>query len=283
MTQPVMVVDCNYLCHRARFTTGAMEYEGRLTGVIYGFLSQMHVLSQELAPSNVVFTWDSKSSLRRDRFPFYKNGRKKQVDPDIEQHYRQFDELRQQILPEMGFKNNFMQDGFEADDIIASITNNLQCKTVIASSDEDLFQLLTRKTSMYNLKKRTLLTWKGLYSEKGITPRKWVEVKKIAGCSGDGVPGIVGVGEKTAIDYLRNKLKSNSKKTKDIESAEGQAVIQRNDWLVRLPLPGTPTYQIQNNQFNVQELKRVCKYYGFKKFTNNEAFFEDWRIYFEHT
>lgn len=276
--RPILIVDCNYLCHRAKFTTGELAHKGQKTGVVYGFLNQMHVLAQTIAPSNVAFVWDSTKSLRKERFPFYKEHRKKEPDPDAPAHYAQFNALRENILPAMGFVNNFCQDGYEADDVIAALAKSLSCPTVIASSDEDMCQLLTDQVSMYNLGKRTMVTYRDFRIQNGIHPKKWVEVKKIAGCSSDCVPGVPGVGEKTAVLHLRGKLKPGSKKRKDIEAS--QKLIDRNDWLVRLPLPGTEIPVMGKNKFNPKELYQTCKEYGFSKFTNNAAFLDDWNVYF---
>ena len=276
--RPILLVDANYLCHRARWTTGDLSYKGRKTGIVFGFLNQVHQLATEIAPSNVVFVWDSQQSLRKERFPFYKEHRRSEPDPEAALHYAQFNDLRENILPQMGFVNNFRQEGYEADDVIATICQTAIFPSIIASSDEDLLQLLSHDTSMYNLGKKSMVTYRDFRKEKGIHPKRWVEVKKIAGCPTDSVPGVPGVGEKTAILYLRGKLKPGSKKIADIEA--NTELIERNDWLVRLPLPGTECPEVKQNQFRKDVLVRVCKEYGFSKFTNNAGFLDDWEVYF---
>lgn len=272
----LVLVDCNYLCHRARYTTGGLTYKDQPTGVIFGFLNQLLKLGQDLKPDNIVFTWDSRESVRKQAYSFYKEKRKNNdADPrEIEDTYKQFNMLRDEILPGLGFVNNFIQEGYEADDIMARISHSKDC--ILATSDDDMLQVLSDEVSIYNLGKQIHYTKQRLFEEKRITPEQWIEVKKIAGCSSDNVPGIPGVGEKTAIAYLVGKLNSESKKYKDIVNQYDE-IAQRNEWLVKLPLSGTERFHIRKNNFEINQLSRVCNQYGFNKM---KYAFDDWKVYF---
>jgi len=147
---------------------------------------------------------------------------------------------------------------------------------VIASSDDDLLQLLSPYTSIYNLGRKERYTEQKFIQDYGIQPQEWVEVKKIAGCSGDNVPGVPGVGEKTAIRYLRGELNPDTKAYQKIE--QGRKIIERNEDLVSLPFPGTKGRLILPNVFDVGSLKSVCRQFGFTKMTNN---LDDWKVVFE--
>lgn len=274
----LLLIDCNYLCHRARHTTGPLSYRGQPTGVIYGFLQQFFTLVQTVRPSRIAFIWDSKTSLRREHYSFYKQRRiKENHDPqEAQEAFQQFDLLREYILPKLGFNNVFMQEGYEADDIIAKICEDSTEPIVIATSDDDLLQLLELGVCIYNLGRREFYTYEDFVDDYRIDPQEWVEVKKIAGCSGDNVPGVQGVGEKTAVKYLLGELKPGSKKQQDIISNEGKQICKRNDWLVRLPLPGTEKPALQDNQFNSVALSNICKEYGFHKWLNDPTWIDDW-------
>ena len=277
--RPLLIIDCNYLCHRARFSTGPLSYKGQATGVIFGFLNQLFTIGKETIPKNIIFTWDSRQSKRKRILPEYKGNRKKQDDDseeDLEATFRQFHMLRKELLPNLGFKNNWRQVGYEADDLIAEICfTRPEEQIVIASSDNDLLQLLTKQVSIYNLGRKAFYTEQKFIEEYGIKPSQWVEVKKIAGCSSDNVPGIPGVGEKTAIKYLKGELKSNTKTFQKIQ--QGANVIIRNDKLVKLPFQGTKIDDIKDQSFATQELKWICKHFGFTKMINK---LDDWEVLF---
>ncbi len=277
-----VVVDCNYLCHRAFWTTGYLQYNNQPTGVIFGFLNQIYTIARTLRPTDMIFTWDSPSHLskRRQIFPAYKTNRKKEDGVDLAEMYSQFHLLQEDILPRLGFINNFSQQGYEADDIIAVICQNLPEPTIIASSDDDLLQLLSPKTSIYNLGRKRLYAINDFYNDYGIKPYEWHKVKQIAGCSGDGVPGVIGVGEKTAVKYLTNSLNKKSKKYQDIK--RNQKIIDRNEVLVKLPFPGTEMPNIKKSEFNDAELEMICQQYGFTSWLDNPNVLHDWKIYFNN-
>lgn len=277
MDDIVLLIDSNYLCHRARYTIGGLRYKDIPTGVIYGFLNQLFLLAKKTIPDEIVFVWDSRYSIRKERYSFYKEKRGiEEPDQELIEAYEQFNQLRDEILPRMGFVNNFIAKGYEADDVIAKIVQNQDNKYIIATSDDDLLQLLDYCV-IFNLGKNKFIDRKYFIDKNGIEPKQWVEVKKIAGCSGDNVPGVQGVGEKTAIKYLTGVLKPDSKKYEAIRT--NMDIIERNEWLVKLPLPKTPNFDIKESEFNKHELKTICNKYGFMKLRNQ---IDEWDLFFNH-
>ena len=277
----ILIIDSNYLCHRAIHTTGPLSYRGMPTGVIFGFLNQLFTLGQAVRPDETVFIWDSRKSKRRKRYPFYKNRGHEEPDSDLIAAFSQFSQLRCHILPELGFCNNFIQSGYEADDLIAKLVmEEPEPKFITASGDQDLYQLLDH-TDMYSMPKSVQIkqvTKRTFMEEYGIKPKDWVRVKQIAGCSSDTVPGIKGVGEATAIKYLLGQLKPESVKYKAIEA--GRDIINRNEWLVKLPLPGTKKYEIDRCRFDKFRLRDLCKDLGFTKLFNDHNRLDEWNTYF---
>jgi len=274
----ILLIDANYLGHRARYTTGPLSYKGRPTGVIFGFLNQLFTLAKKTVPDEVVFVWDSRRSLRKEAYSFYKNKSKTHNDegPDREllDAFKQFQELKRDILPQLGFANNFVQSGYEADDIIASIVQQDKGNFTVATSDNDLLQLLDH-CQIYNLGKDKYITRQNFVEDYGIRPIQWAEVKKIAGCSSDNVPGVQGVGEKTAIKYLREGLSTKTKTYTTIRSSSD--IIERNEWLVKLPLPGVEIPTIDTSDFDVLEMQKLCNSMGFSRMKNQ---LDDWRLLF---
>ena len=215
-----LLLDAPYLCHRAKHSTGGLSYDNTPTGVIYGFLKSISHFQEFFNTPHVVFCWDSKTSKREEIFPAYKANRKNKykdmnkAEVKFEKEFRwQMMQLRRKYLPTIGYKNVFVQKGYEADDIIASICLNLSMldEAVIISSDQDLYQLINSYTSFYNPIKRKVLTLQGFKKLYGIEPDLWGYIKILAGCPTDGVPGVKGVGTKTAIKYVIGTLKKNSK------------------------------------------------------------------------
>lgn len=240
----VLVVDCNAVCYSAYYSMGHLaKKDGRETGVIYGFFSQLQYVCRSQQIAHIVFCWDSRQSLRKKLCPTYKNNRKKEPDSDLVQFgFSQFDELRDNILPGLGFVNSFQKTGFEADDLIASVCRfpvpQEGQQYIILSSDNDLYQLLTPQVSMFKLKDRTLYTKWDFVAEFKIDPTFWSWVKAAAGCSGDNVVGISGIGPVKACQYINDY--SGIRHHKVIDSTSSKEIIERNLPLVALPFEGTP-------------------------------------------
>jgi hypothetical protein len=161
----------------------------------------------------IAFCFDHGKPKRARLYPAYKANRKPESIEDKEhrsERNRQINLLRNEYLPAIGFKNVFWQEGYEADDLIASIVRSNARLTDIAilSSDKDLYQLLSPRVFMWNRGKKTTL--QSFYQEWGIKPDRWAEVKAMAGCTSDNIEGIDGVGEKTAIKFLNLVLRALS-------------------------------------------------------------------------
>ena len=76
MLRRYLILDCNYLAHRAKHVFGDLSHEGSMTGVIYGFLKDLLILSERFNTQRFIFCWDSKSSKREKIYPLYKANRK---------------------------------------------------------------------------------------------------------------------------------------------------------------------------------------------------------------
>lgn len=267
----ILIVDANSVCHRAKHKFGGLSYKGEGTGVIYGFFMEVLFLLEKYRPDLVCCCWDSFFSLRNDVYPEYKEKRTKKKamrsrnEQLVDNMFRkQFDIVNYNILPKIGLTNNFKVDGYEGDDLIASIIKyNPKHEFVIVTSDEDMYQLLGQNVVIYNLDKKRNYTKDDFTSEYNISPTLWSEVKSIAGCKSDEVAGIENVGTKTAIKYLNGKLSKTVKVYGDIVSDTGKEIIKRNRGLVTLPLKGTPKLKLKLKQkINIIELEEQFTRYG---------------------
>lgn len=264
----ILIIDGNAVCYSAYYTAGHLSYKEQGTGIIYGFFNQIQQVCRAQQIAHVVFCWDSRQSRRKLLYSDYKSNRVKS-DPNLLKCLAQFVRLRKEILPRLGFVNNFHEVGFEADDLIASICKNPgpneNQNFIILSSDQDLYQLLTPQISLYKLSKKRLYTDEDFIAEFGIEPFLWAEVKTIAGCHTDAVPGINGIGEKKAIVYL--KQFKGRKPHPVIDTQIGKDIQQRNRLLVRLPFEGTPKFTLDWSQSpSFAEWLGLCEELGFQSF-----------------
>lgn len=287
LSDTMILLDSNALCHKAKHTMKELSYEEKKVGVMFGYLSSILRLAKEHNSNQFVHTWDSPSSNRIKIYSMYKEKRRTGADKtDEEKEYdslakEQFDLLRTEVLPAIGFKNNFQFKGFEGDDIIASIIDNSDenQKIIMVTGDEDMFQCLCPGVVMQ--RKKGLYTDKDFAKEYGIGPEMWASVKAIAGCDTDEVPGIKGVGEATAIKYLTGELKVSAKGYQNIISQEGKTIIARNRQLVTLPLKGTPIPTIEKDTLlSLTAFCDICAKYSFNHFLKKEEL-SKWKQYLQ--
>jgi len=277
--QKTIIVDCNYLGHSCRFAIDQKmrTTTGIYTNVIFGFLRAIVTIAQTFDTNHFAFVWDSRKSFRKDIFPEYKKTRHKDITleerENLERAYRQFNILQKKILPGIGFSNIFMEEGYEGDDLIASIINNdmYQQDFLVYANDHDLYQLLSPRVSMIANKK--VYTIGKFVEEFGINPSQWWMVKAIAGCSSDEVPGIKGVGEKTVCKYLRKEM--NEKTGTFAKIVDQLPIVQaRNEPLVKLPFEGTPGIHLQPDNFNLRKTMKLFKHFELESLVEE---FCEWR------
>lgn len=265
----ILIIDCNNLCYSSFYTFGSLSYLEKKTGVIFGFIQKIISLAKKFETSDFLFCWDSKKSYRKLIYLEYKANRRKdlsdQEEADLKLALEQFTELRINTLPAMGFNNNLMQTGYEADDLIAKVViENCYQSFWIVSTDQDMYQLLD-KAAIYNHKTKQTILYKDMLKKYSATPSLWAEVKAIAGCSSDNVKGIKGVGEMTAIKYLQDRLSDGKIKNRICEE-KGQEIIKRNRKLVYLPFQGRKELHIELKKDSLSKDKfiEVFMQYGFE-------------------
>ena len=203
----IAIIDGNSLINRAYYAmrNPMMTRDGVYTHAIFGFLNMMDKLRRDYEPSYMAVAFDMKApTFRHEQYGEYKAGRKK-MPPELAMQIP----LLKDILDAMGICRVEIE-GFEADDIIGTIARASEEKGLevfVFTGDKDQLQLATDTT-------RVVFTKKGVsefdlydaasFQEKyGFTPLQFIDFKGLAGDSSDNIPGIPGVGEKSATKLIR--------------------------------------------------------------------------------
>ena len=270
-----LLIDCNFICHQARTTMPDLHTSKQVcTGILYGFLNRLQTFMEMFDTNQIVLCWDSKSSIRKKLYPQYKEKRHEykteQEEEDMQRAVRQFPVVRK-ILAHYGFLC-YIKRQFEADDLFGSIVkHNKDRHFTIITADEDMFQLLDDcKVQMYSPTKKEMWTERHLMKMKGITPKQWVDIKAIGGCSSDKVPGLPGVGEGKAIKYILGQMPDHHKAFSTI--SEGLADMESDLhllWypLVTLPFETTPEIILPEKvKHNYLGFLAMCEQYELQSF-----------------
>jgi len=273
MSSPnLLIIDANNSIHRSFFAMGDLSYKGVLTGAVFGFFQEILRLQKKFDTDLVAFCFDCGDSYRVNMLPSYKSTRREKrkiYTPEEKKYhkelYRQLRLLRDEYLPEIGFRNIFYKEGFEADDLIATTVQQAheQCFTsTIVSTDKDLYQLLNEMVDIWNPPTKKLITFATFEEEWGLSPKKWARAKAIAGDVTDDVPGIDGVGLKTAAKYLRKELKKTTQAYQAIKA--NKELITRNMGLVKLPYVNTPMFELREDEVTKKKWIAIAKRLGMK-------------------
>jgi 5'-3' exonuclease len=267
MSSPWLILDSNFLCHRAYHVLGELKYGNQGTGIIFGFLRDILSLQDLFLTNKFVFCFDLGVPYRVIDYPAYKETRRKERKKRVVLN-DQIKLLRKEILPSLGFKNVLYQKGYEADDLIASVCGGFGKKDsgIIISADKDLFQLLSAQVTMYNPQSKKMVSAESFTKQWGCDPTCWPNVKAIAGCSTDEIAGIEGVKEKTAVKFITGTMNPQSATFDRI--VKGHQVWQENLRLVTLPYPATKTFELKPGIPSVEQWKAVCRQYGINSLPN---------------
>lgn len=268
-TKTWLVLDVNYLAWRAFHTTGGMSHRGNPTGITFGVLKTVQQLTELHGTGRVVFCFDKGRGLRKSLYPRYKlkDELSKEKEDLILDVRKQIDLLRTRYLPTLGNQNVFCQDGYEGDDIVASVAKATDKKdeVIIVSADKDLYQLINYRTSIYSPVMKLFHTWDWYTKEyHGIRPSQWIRVKAIAGCKGDKVPGAgKGIAEKTVAKYLAG-LPTPGDTGKRIEKWIKGEQYKINLKLVTVPYPGCQRFVPSDTMIDPAKWRKLTSSLGMR-------------------
>lgn len=241
MEKKLILIDGNSIAYRAFFALPLLNNDkGIHTNAIYGFTTMLMKILNEEKPSHLLVAFDAgKTTFRHNTFKEYKGTRQK-TPPELSE---QFPFIRE-LLDAYGIKR-YELENYEADDIIGTLSLQAEkdgFEVKVISGDKDLTQLSSEHTTVCITKKGITeieeYTPEHIKEKYGLTPEQIIDMKGLMGDSSDNIPGIPGVGEKTAIKLLKeyetveNLLQSidqvSGKKLKEkIEEYQDQAIMSK--------------------------------------------------------
>ena len=229
--EKLVLIDGNSLINRAFYAMPVLSTkDGVVTNAVYGFMNMFFKMLSDVKPTYVAVAFDVKApTFRHKLFSEYKGTRKPMPD-----------ELRPQIplLKEVLALMNVTiieKPGSEADDIIGTIAKHTDIKTIIITGDKDSFQLVDEQTEVHFTKRGITETeiydLENFKEKTSLTPSQIIDLKALMGDASDNIPGVSGIGEKTAkklledystvenlyenVDKLSGKLKEKIESGKD--------------------------------------------------------------------
>ena len=222
----VILVDGNNLVFRSYFATAYQgvimrNSKGFPTNALYGFINMMNKIINEENPNYILVAFDKGKTFRHDKYVDYKAGRNETPD-DLKLQFPKAKEL----LTAMGIKY-YEIDNYEADDIIGTVSKVVDEEdefiATIISSDKDLLQLISDEVDVKLLKSNNFIRmdkeeFKKQYS---VDPIRMIDLKALMGDASDHIPGVKGIGEKTAISLL-SKYDSLDNLYDNIDSVTGK-------------------------------------------------------------
>lgn len=202
------MVDGNNLLFRSYYATAysgnfMKNSKGFPTNALFGFTNMMNKIINEENPTNIIVAFDKGKTFRHDKYDFYK-GSRDEMPNELKEQFPKAKEL----LELMGIKY-YEIDNYEADDIIgtfASICDKRNYKGLIISSDKDLLQLISNNVEIKLLKSKDYIRYNldSFKKDYGIDPINIIDLKALMGDSSDNIPGVKGIGEKTALKLLHD-------------------------------------------------------------------------------
>ena len=203
----IILIDGNNLMFRSYYATAytgnvMKNSKGFPTNALYGFVGMMNKIIHEEKPEYVAVAFDIGKNFRKQKYETYKDGRSETPD-----ELKQQMPIAREILNAMGIQY-FEMEPYEADDIIGTFAKmceeDPEYAALIVSSDKDLLQLISDETEVKLLKQKDYVRYnkKNFKEDWGFEPIRMIDYKALAGDPSDNIPGVKGIGDKTAINLL---------------------------------------------------------------------------------
>lgn len=291
---PIILIDGSSYLYRAFFATPALtNQKGEPTGAIYGVTNMIRSLLNQYNPSHVAVVFDAKGgSFRNEIYSEYKATREAMPE-DLRVQIEPIHE----ILKTMGLPL-LCVEGVEADDVIGTLAKQAEAENLpvlISTGDKDMAQLVSDKITLINTMNNVILDPDGVIKKFGVPPEKIIDYLALMGDSSDNIPGVPGVGEKTAtslltefmgLDDIYNKIDAIEKLSirgaksikKKLIDNEKEARLSYLLATIKTDVPlNFSNDQLKPNPANIDKLKEIFEYQGFNRWINelnNNTFFK---------
>ena len=220
MSKKLLLIDGQAFCYRAFYAIRELaNSKGEPTNAIYGFITMLKKLIESEKPAYVAVCFDRKEpTFRHKKYEQYKAHRKPMPDLLVEQMPHIKDLVHAYRI------KSFELAGFEADDLIGTLAKRAEKEgldVVIATSDKDMLQLVDKHIHVYHTHKEKLIDEAGVAQVfPGLKPKQVAEVLGLMGDSSDAIPGVPGIGEKTALTLIQ-EYESIDGVYKNLDSVKG--------------------------------------------------------------
>jgi DNA polymerase-1 len=270
----LVVIDGNAIIHRSfHALPPLMTKSGELVNAVYGFASTLLSVIEKFQPDYIIATFDLKApTFRHKEYVEYKATRVKAPD----ELYAQIDRVKELVrafnIP------IYEKEGFEADDVIGTIVTQSEkldagIENIIVTGDLDTLQLVTEKTKVYALRRGITDTVLYGYSEVmerfGLRPDQMIDYKSLRGDASDNIPGVKGIGEKTATDLLQ-KYDTVEKVYENIAEIKGavkdklekdKAQAFKSKWLATIVLDAPVQLELDKTVTHEFDRQAVVKFF----------------------
>ncbi len=281
MPKNFFIIDGHSQLYQAYYAiSGLTTPSGQPINAVYGFTRMLRKILKEDRPGYMAIAFDSKgSTFRHKEYEKYKEHRKPTPEDLVSQIPLMFDVIGAYNIP------IFAIQGFEADDIIGTISKkvseeNIECS--IITTDKDMDQLVDKYIKVFNPRKKEIRNIEKIRSEMGIEPKSFIDVLALSGDSSDNIPGVPGIGIKTALELIRewkslenvlanaDKVKGKKKQENLVKYAESARLSLRLATInTEVPLE----YDLETcrlNNFDNNRLNELFAEYGFNSFLSED-------------
>lgn len=282
--EKIILVDGNNLLFRSYYATAYSENfmknsKGFPTNALYGFTNMINKIINEECPTYMIVAFDKGKTFRHEKYEQYKDGRIEMPD-ELKVQFP----LAKELLTHMGIKY-YECDNYEADDIIGTFAKYCDEEEdfigTIVSSDKDLLQLISHDVDIKLLKQKDYIRYneKSFKEAYGIEPINIIDLKALMGDSSDNIPGVKGIGEKTALKLLHdyktlngvydNLDKLTPKMREKLENDKDNAYMSYDLATIYKEVPmeiSIPDIKLKNkNSDKLNEMYKELEFYSFLK------------------
>lgn len=282
--EKIILVDGNNLLFRSYYATAysgnfMKNSKGFPTNALYGFTNMINKIINEECPTYMIVAFDKGKTFRHEKYEQYKDGRIEMPD-ELKVQFP----LAKELLTHMGIKY-YECDNYEADDIIGTFAKYCDEEEdfigTIVSSDKDLLQLISHDVDIKLLKQKDYIRYneKSFKEAYGIEPINIIDLKALMGDSSDNIPGVKGIGEKTALKLLHdyktldgvydNLNKLTPKMREKLENDKDNAYMSYDLATIYKEVPmeiSIPDIKLKNkNSDKLNEMYKELEFYSFLK------------------